>query len=227
MYTDVGRPSAGHDRAAHRQFPLSAALDGRLGCCTAWAPRTRSCPASSRSIRPGGTQNYGQRVSAGLVPGNADRRRRPQATARSQIANIENPKLTAELQRKQLDLLGALNREQLARGQGQSGAGRGDRIVRAGVPHGRGRAGGDGPFVRKRRRRSRPTASDEEGTDRFGRQCLLARRFAEAGRAVHRAGHGQLGPAQQSARRKLTTNAHAIDKPIAALLARPRSSAAC
>ena len=45
--------------------PAASSSSGRAwarGCCTAWAPRTRSCPASSRSTRSrrvGGALNYG------------------------------------------------------------------------------------------------------------------------------------------------------------------------
>ena len=44
-------PSAGRRAAAHRQLPVRPAHRWARGCCTAWAPRTRSCPASSRSTR--------------------------------------------------------------------------------------------------------------------------------------------------------------------------------
>ena len=55
-------------------------------------------------------------------------------------------------------------------------------------------------------------------TDNFGRQCLMARRFAEAGVRFIELGHG--GWDQHSnLRNRLTANCTAIDQPIAALLA--------
>ena len=48
----AGPPAGGHP-APHRHGPRLAhpAVDGRRGCCTAWAPRTRTCPATSPSTR--------------------------------------------------------------------------------------------------------------------------------------------------------------------------------
>ena len=134
----------------------------------------------------------------------------------SQVANIENPKLTAQLQRKQLDLLGAINREQLDT----------DKVN----PELEGviesyelafRMEGAVPEVMDLSSEKKETLAaygiDEEGTDRFGRQCLLARRFAEKGVRFIELGFGNWDQ-HSNLKAKLTTNAHAIDKPIAALL---------
>ena len=45
------QPPAGVPDAAHRRVPLHPPVDRARGCCTAWAPRTRTCPASSPSAR--------------------------------------------------------------------------------------------------------------------------------------------------------------------------------
>jgi hypothetical protein len=132
------------------------------------------------------------------------------------IANIENPKLTAALQRKQLDLLASINREQLAR----------DKVN----PDLEGviesfelafRMEGAIPEVMDFSDEKKTTLAaygvNEEGTDRFGRQCLLARRFAEKGVRFIELGIGSWDQ-HQNLKAQLTTNAHAIDKPIAALL---------
>jgi uncharacterized protein (DUF1501 family) len=59
---------------------------------------------------------------------------------------------------------------------------------------------------------------DEEGTDRFGRQCLLARRFAEKGVRFIELGIGNWDQ-HSNLKAQLVANAQSIDKPIAALLA--------
>ena len=51
MHTDVPEPSAVVPDAAHRRVPLHPARRWARGCSTAWAPRTRTCPASSPSAR--------------------------------------------------------------------------------------------------------------------------------------------------------------------------------
>jgi hypothetical protein len=135
----------------------------------------------------------------------------------NQVANIENPKLTAQLQRKQLDLLASINREQLAR----------DKVN----PELEGviesyelafRMEGAVPEVMDLSTEKKETLAaygiDEPGTDRFGRQCLLARRFAEKGVRFIELSIGNWDQ-HNNLKAQLTTNAHAIDKPIAALLA--------
>ena len=61
------------------------------------------------------------------------------------------------------------------------------------------------------------TASATPGTDNFGRQCLLARRFVEAGVRFVEVCTRRLGPAPQSQGR-LPKNCQAVDRPIAGLL---------
>jgi len=132
------------------------------------------------------------------------------------VANIENPRLAAEFQRKQLDLLGKLNGEQLAR----------DKVN----PELEGliesyelafRMEGAVPEVMDISSESKATQDaygiGEKGTDNFGRQCLLARRFVEAGVRFIELGKGDWDQ-HNNLKSKLTNNAEAIDKPIAALL---------
>ena len=57
----------------------------------------------------------------------------------------------------------------------------------------------------------------ETGTDNFGRQCLLARKFVEAGVRFIELGKGDWDQ-HNNLKAKLKANAHAIDRPIAALL---------
>jgi len=136
---------------------------------------------------------------------------------RGQIANIENSKLSAQLQRQQLDLLGAINREQLER----------DRVN----PELEGviesyelafRMEGAVPELMDLSSEKKQTLAaygiDEEATDRFGRQCLLARRFAEKGVRFIELGFGNWDQ-HTNLTAQHAANAQAIDKPIAALLA--------
>jgi uncharacterized protein (DUF1501 family) len=58
----------------------------------------------------------------------------------------------------------------------------------------------------------------EKATDNFGRQCLLARRFAEEGVRFIEISQGGWDQ-HNNLKEQLTRNATAIDKPIAALLA--------
>jgi len=135
----------------------------------------------------------------------------------SQVANIENPKLAAELQRKQLDLLGKLNQKQLAA----------DRVN----PELEGliesyelafRMEGAVPQVMDLSSESKATLEaygiNESNTENFAHQCLLARRFIEAGVRFVEVGKGDWDQ-HTNLKAKLTSNAEAIDKPISALLA--------
>ena len=132
------------------------------------------------------------------------------------VANIENPRLAAEFQRKQLDLLGELNKDQLAR----------DKVN----PELEGviesyelafRMEGAVPQVMDVSSETKATQDaygiGDKGTDNFGRQCLLARRFVEAGVRFVELGKGDWDQ-HNNLKAKLTANAHAIDQPIGALL---------
>ena len=55
-------------------------------------------------------------------------------------------------------------------------------------------------------------------SDTFGRQCLLARRFAEAGVRFIEVGHGRAGTSTTTSSTGCTRNCRATDKPIAGLL---------
>jgi len=59
---------------------------------------------------------------------------------------------------------------------------------------------------------------DEGATDNFGRQCLMARRFAEAGVRFVQATHSYKWDQHDNLQRDHTKNALEVDKPIAALL---------
>jgi hypothetical protein len=132
------------------------------------------------------------------------------------VSNIRNPRQSADEQRMQLDFLQSLNREALARS-----------------PHDEGVEGAIGSFeLAFRMQKELPkvldlateTAAtkalygiDEQATETFGRQCLLARRFVEAGvRFVEITSNGW--DHHQNLKTALANKAHSVDRPIAALL---------
>jgi hypothetical protein len=91
-----------------------------------------------------------------------------------------------------------------------------DRVVRARVPHAGGRPAADG-FVRRAAETLAAYGADAGPTQSFGRQCLLARRFAEAGVRFIEVCH-QGWDQHANLKTALTRNCGATDKPIAALL---------
>jgi hypothetical protein len=133
------------------------------------------------------------------------------------IPNIANRSLTREQQRQQLDLLQQINREKLAEDRVNSEL---EGVIESYELAFRMQTAV--PRIMDFSTES-PSTLENYGigagpTDSFGRQCLMARRFAEAGVRFIELGttgwdqHGQLKAA-------LTRNCTGIDKPIAALLA--------
>jgi hypothetical protein len=132
------------------------------------------------------------------------------------VANLANPKTTAALQRQQLDLLQSLNRQRLDR----------DRVN----PELEGviesyelafRMEGAIPRVMDLSDESKSTLAQygigEKGSRGFAQQCLLARRFSEAGvRFIELLIGGW--DTHKDLRAQMASNFQAIDKPIAALL---------
>src|SRR5262249_38516016 len=127
----------------------------------------------------GGVQNYGNAFLPAAYQGTAiGSASTPASSAR--VRHIANGKMTTEQQKKQLDLLQGMNRAHLERSGGD------DRIdgviqsyelafrMQSAVPRLTDISG-----------ESRSTRElygiGQKPTDDFGRQCLLARRFAEAG----------------------------------------------
>jgi hypothetical protein len=174
--------------------------------------------------RIGGAQNYGSSFLPAAFQGTKIGGEGVQL-ARASVPNIRNAELSGPQQRQQLDLLQKLNQDRL-----QS-----DKVnpelegiiesyelafrMQAAVPkvmdfadespttlaaYGIGGGGGGGK-------------NGGGGTDNFGRQCLMARRFAEAGVRFIEVGMGGWDQHQQL-RTKLTSNCTSIDQPIAALL---------
>ena len=167
------RPSMG----AWMLYGLGTENENLPGFITVSPPlRTAARPTTAApSCRP----STRARRSAGL-------RRRPRhgplaRQGSGRVANIRNPRQSADAQREQLDFIQSLNRETLEREQHDEEvegviesyelAFRMQKRPAGGDGHRR-RIEGDAGALRHRRVR-RPTS--------FGRQCLLARRFVEAG----------------------------------------------
>lgn len=163
----------------------------------------------------GGAQNYGSAFLPASFQGTKIGGE-GQQLANARIANISNSKLALEAQRQQLDLLQEFNRERLEK----------DVVNNAleGVIESYElafRMQGAIPRVMDLGDESESTKSlygiGERSTDNFGRQCLLARRFAEAGvRFIEVSTQGW--DQHQNLKNQLTQNCQSIDKPIAGLL---------
>ncbi|MGH7139629.1 MAG: DUF1501 domain-containing protein [Pirellulales bacterium] len=134
-----------------------------------------------------------------------------------QVANLANPRLTADLQRKQLDLLQDLNCERLKKDEVNNELEGVIETYELAF-----RMEGAVPQVMNYSSESPSTLEaygvGEKGTDAFGKQCLLARRFAEAGVRFIELSLGGWDQ-HKDLKAKLTSNCHAIDKPMSALLA--------
>jgi len=125
---------------------------------------------------------------------------------------------TAELQRMQLDLLQQMN-ETHRKAAGTDAALDG-RIRSFELAF---RMQTEAPKVMDLSGESKETKAlygiDEEPTDNFGRQCLLARRFAEAGVRFVQVSHSYKWDQHGELRKDHAKNALEVDKPIAGLLA--------
>ena len=132
------------------------------------------------------------------------------------VSNIRNPRQSPEAQRKQLDFIQSLNRGALER-----------------EPHSPGIEGAIESFeLAFRMQKDMPKLMDvsnesaatralygigEQATENFGRQCLLARRFAEAGVRFIEITSGQWDH-HRNLKTALGNKAQSVDKPIAGLL---------
>jgi hypothetical protein len=133
------------------------------------------------------------------------------------VADIENPRVSAELQRKQLDLLASLNRERLERDKVNPGL---EGVIESYELAFR--MEGALPELMDLSQETQATHKaygiDEQATENFGRQCLFARRFAEAGVRFIEIGTGFRWDHHTNLHKGLIASCHAVDKPIAALL---------
>ena len=133
------------------------------------------------------------------------------------IANIKNPRLSPELQRQQLDFVQALNRDKIDRAIKQPGV---DGVIESYELAFRLQS--HLPDVMDLSKESESTKSmygiGASDTEEFGRKCLVARRFAEAGVRFIALGHSPGWDSHGSLREQLPKTCAATDKPIAGLL---------
>jgi hypothetical protein len=164
----------------------------------------------------GGVQNYGNAFLPALYQGTAiGSANTPASSAR--IQNLVSEERTAAQQRRQLDLMQSLNRAHLERAAGD------DRLegviesyelayrMQSAVPK-----------LTDLRSETKATLDlygiGEKPTDDFGRQCLMARRFAEAGVRYIQVSHSFKWDQHGNLRKGHEQNAKEVDKPIAGLL---------
>ena len=169
------------------------------------------CPPTGH----GGALNYGNAFLPAVYQGTAIGKAGVPA-AQARIRHITNDRLTPDQQRRQLDLLQTMNRAQL-------GATHDDRLEGVIESYELAFRMQDAiPRLSDLSGESRATKAlygiDDGPTDDFGRQCLLARRFAEAGVRFIEVCHGYKWDQHDDLLRRHSANAHEVDRPIAGLL---------
>jgi hypothetical protein len=163
----------------------------------------------------GGVINYGNAflpaVYQGTAIGNAST---PASSAR--VRHLTNSQLTLGQQRRQLDLLQAMNRAHLER----AGDDRIDAVIESYELAFRMQSAM--PRLTDLSGESRATRAlygiDQKTTEDFGRQCLLARRFAAAGVRFIQVSHSFKWDQHGNLKKGHESNAREVDKPIAGLL---------
>lgn len=165
--------------------------------------------------RLGGSQNYGAAFLPAVYQGT--RIGQPgQALKDARIGNIKNPQYSADLQGEQISLVQSMNRNLSARHPSNSQL---EGVI-------------ESYELAFRMQSSLPKLMDlsdetpatlemygvgDKATDDFARQCLMARRFVEAGvRYIELTHEGW--DQHNNLRSRLTTNCRATDRPMAALL---------
>jgi hypothetical protein len=175
----------------------------------------------SPSAGNGGPRNYGNAFLPAIYQGTALGRAGGPASEAT-IRNLHNPTLSRTAQRRQLDLLGAINAEQMKRSPGDS-----ELEAVAGSYELGWKMQCNAPDILDLSRETQATQRlygiGEKATDNFGRQCLMARRLCEAGVRYVQVTYGDnsANPAwdQHSNLPKHGDHARAVDRPIAGLLA--------
>lgn len=164
--------------------------------------------------RLGGAQNYGSAFLPAVFQGTPIGQ--GGSIANASVDNIKNLQFADTLQRKQLELLQSMNRNAAARNPSNTelegvieSYELGYRMQSA-VPDVMNLTGESAETLKSYGIGAGPT-------DDFGRQCLMARRFAEAGvRFIELTHEGW--DQHKSLKAKLTSNCTATDRPIAALI---------
>jgi len=174
----------------------------------------------SPSSGNGGPRNYGNAFLPSVYQGTAVGKAGSPASEAT-IRNLSNQQISREGQRKQLDLLQAMNAEQLKRVPGDSEA---EAIINSYELGWRMQQ--NAPDILDLSKETKETQRlygiGEKPTDNFGKQCLMARRLAESGVRYIQVTYGDNGanPAwdQHSNLPQHGVHAKACDRPIAGLL---------
>ncbi|MCX6382813.1 MAG: DUF1501 domain-containing protein [Armatimonadetes bacterium] len=137
--------------------------------------------------------------------------------SRAAISYINNPENPADLQRMELDLIQSMNKDQLQHfGVDPQLEGRVQALELAF------RMQSVAPEIMDITSESKTTRDlygiDQNPTDNFGRQCLLARRFCEKGVRFVQVTHSYKWDQHGDLKNGHTNNAKEVDKPIAGLL---------
>ena len=164
----------------------------------------------------GGVQNYGSAflpaVHQGLAIGSAET-----PIAKAVVANLKNARLSTELQRKQLTLIQSLNerhsRETASDPQIEGLIANYELAFRmqATVPRIMG-------ISDESKETLKLYGIDEGETDNFGRQCLLARKFAESGVRYIQVSTDYNWDHHKQVRQGTISETAKVDRPIAGLL---------
>jgi hypothetical protein len=167
-------------------------------------------------VGSGGAANYGSAFLPAIYQGTRiGTAGKPIAAA--SLSNLTNPKRSAAAQRSQLDLVQALNRAALEREQVHPGI---EGVIESYELAFR--LQGELPRLMDLAKESAATQQlyglDNPATENFGRQCLLARRFVEAGVRFVEINHGGWDQ-HRNLKEDHAKNARAVDRPMAGLLA--------
>jgi len=165
--------------------------------------------------RNGGPQNYGSAFLPAIYQGTRIGGEN-QPVSNIQVGNIRNNRLNKDAQRLQLDLIQSQNRDMLNREKVHPGV---EGVIESYELAFR--MQGSLPDVMNLAKESDATKElygiNDEETGDFGRQCLLARRFVEAGVRFVEVSYGDWDQ-HRNLRADHAKHATAIDKPIAGLL---------
>jgi hypothetical protein len=164
----------------------------------------------------GGPQNYGSAFLPAVFQGTPIGRENT-PLSQAQIRHIKNSQLSLDLQRKQLDFLQQINRDHLKQATADTQL---EGVIESYELAFRMQT--EAPKLTDLSSESKATLDlygiGREPTDNFGRQCLLARRFAQQGVRFIQVNHGFKWDQHQNLKRDHERNATEVDRPIAALL---------
>ena len=194
-----------------------------LGAWTLYGLGTEndSLPGFITLAPPSGAQNYGSAflpaIYQGTPVGREVRNRFARGADQSPVSNLSNAKLSPELQRVQLDFVNGLNRAKLAQDLHHPEV---EGVIESFELAFR--MQDEVPQVLDLSAEPESVKKlygiDEENTGAFARQCLSARRLAEAGVRFIQVNHGNWDH-HRNLKDGLEQNCAEIDKPIAGLIA--------